>query len=140
MTIPDWYRPEDRAVVVAAIDRAMRDGNAQIEAELLSKDGVAHPYLLTANRFEADGRTYFMGVGIGIADRVAAEERLRKLNEELEDRVLARTRELEAAQRAVLAKEKLAALGSLVAGIAHELNTPLGAILSASASTAMAIP
>lgn len=61
------------------------------------------------------------------------ERSLRSLNEELEDRVAARTAELEGAlerltstQDELVRSQKLAALGNLVAGIAHELNTPLG--------------
>ncbi len=54
------------------------------------------------------------------------ESALRRLNEELEDRVRARTAELAAANDELLRAQKLAALGKLVAGIAHELNTPLG--------------
>nr|WP_316644016.1 ATP-binding protein [uncultured Roseateles sp.] len=68
------------------------------------------------------------------------EQEVLKLNTRLEQRVQERTQALEAAnkdltaalenlQRAqseLIRTEKMAALGSLVAGIAHELNTPIG--------------
>jgi len=55
------------------------------------------------------------------ADRAALEARLRELEET--------TRELEAAQEQVLRSARLASVGRLAAGVAHEIGNPLAAIL-----------
>ncbi len=62
---------------------------------------------------------------------------LRESNDELEARVLARTHELQEAlatlrraQADAVESEKLASLGRVVAGVAHELNTPIGNALT----------
>ncbi|MCV2364089.1 HAMP domain-containing histidine kinase [Paucibacter sp. DJ1R-11] len=58
--------------------------------------------------------------------RAAAEAALKRAHDELEAQVQQRTAELEQAMRALMKQEKQLALSRMVAGMAHEMNTPLG--------------
>ena len=68
-------------------------------------------------------------------------EEIRKLNAELEQRVIERTAALNAkveelvqTRNELLQSEKMASLGRLVAGFAHEINTPIGVAVGAASS------
>jgi len=60
-----------------------------------------------------------------------SNEQINESNQKLEERVQTRTQELEAARERAIRSEKLAIIGQLSGGIAHDLRNPLGAIKNA---------
>ena len=75
-------------------------------------------------RDDASGRYIFEGTIRDISELKRAEAELQAKNADLQETLT----HLQAAQQELIQAEKMAALGKLIANIAHEINTPLGAI------------
>ena len=145
-----FVHKDDLPAFNEALAAHFRGETAQFEASYRTLDRKHDwVWILTRGRIverDAQGRGLRMaGTTHDISALKHAEDALRRLNEELELRVDRRTSDLRATnlelqealdrltltQRQLLEAEKLASLGGLVAGIAHEINTPLGVSVTA---------
>ena len=76
-------------------------------------------------RFEAERESLLIDLARLNRELEQANEQLADYSQTLEQKVEARTGELKVAQERIMAQEKLASLGTLTAGVAHELRNPL---------------
>jgi PAS domain S-box-containing protein len=76
------------------------------------------------------GEDLYLHYAFDITEEQKNKEALEKVHEELERRVRERTLELQKSHQQLLHAEKLSAVGSLSASIAHEFNNPLQSVMT----------
>jgi PAS domain S-box-containing protein len=98
------------------------------ETERLAKDGKRVPVELRSRVFKVDDTEYALVVLKDISKQKKMEKELQQYSMKLEEMVDERTRQLTEAHRRLVRTEKLAAIGQLASGIAHDMGTPLTVI------------
>ena len=124
------FAPEEREKVRSNMKNRLEDvpfDNHEYTGR--KKDGTLFPILVYTSRiFENGTLVGIRGIVLDISERKEAEDQLQQLNRTLEQRVDERTLDLVKSQQQVIQQEKLASIGQLAAGIAHEINNPLNFI------------
>lgn len=129
------------------LDKLAQNKSIQsIEIEMHDQMGEINTLLWTFSAFY-DGMKikYLIGFGHDITPQKQVELEITQLNDQLEEKVNTRTaaltdsnqqitqtlEQLKRTQQTLVESEKMASLGGLVAGVAHEINTPIGISVTA---------
>lgn len=122
-------QPDGRSSLVTANERiaeAMQNGSNFFEWSHRRINGEEFPAEVLLTTMELEGRCVIEATVRDISERKKAEQLLNQRYEELQ----CANKELKEAQAQLLQSEKMASIGQLAAGVAHEINNPVGYVSS----------
>ncbi len=127
-----FHSKDQLPAVAAANKQILETGHFSGEIWHVRSDGTPFPTLMNNSTLrDASGKPVGMiGTIRDISEQKAVEEKLKAYSDNLEQLIKERTRELDLIRIDLFNSAKLAAMGRMGAGIAHQLNSPLcGALL-----------
>ncbi len=84
MNALSFFAGSDKERVSERINEVFTSGQSTVEADLVSRTGVATPHYLTGVRVTIEDTNYLVGVGIDITDRRSAEQKQADLLDKLQ--------------------------------------------------------
>ncbi len=130
--VEDLHPAEALPDVLKQFERQMKgEMKLALNSQMKRKDGSVLFGDISAAPLTLGERHYSIGIFHDATERRQAEEEIRKVNEELEEKVTARTKQLLDAQEVLVRSEKLSVLGQVAGSVGHELRNPLGVMSNA---------
>lgn len=112
------------------LDQANQTTSGYIETSTQHPTKDPTPVMYSVKNIQIMGNDVYLLTIIDIRKRKKAENEIIKINNQLEDIIKYRTKELEKAQNKLIQQNKISALGNMAATIVHELSQPLTAMNS----------
>ncbi len=142
------YQPDNRQSrekALELLDKTLKNHPQRFEWELSNGDGKIFTVSSSLNKIELSGITYVQAILRDITEKKQKDKELEMHRNHLEKLVSEKTHDLEIAykdlqaslknlqetQAQLLQSEKMASLGILTSGVAHEINDPLNFIMGA---------